>query len=92
MVLSIAQWFNALNVRSKDQSIFKMSLTNNWFLIGAFVIVIILQIFAIQTAVGNKLLHTNPLTFAEWILAAAASSVIIILEEIRKVYARRSLI
>lgn len=92
LILSIAQWFNALNVRSKEQSVFKMSLTNNWFLIGAFVIVITLQVFAIQTSVGNKLLHTTPLTYADWILAAAASSVIIIFEEVRKIYARRNLI
>lgn len=92
LILSIAQWFNALNVRSKEQSVFKMSLTNNWFLVGAFVIVITLQVFAIQTSFGNKLLHTTPLTFIEWALALAASSVIIIFEEIRKIYARRNLI
>ena len=92
LVLSISQWFNALNVRSKDQSIFKMPLTNNWFLVGAFLVVFILQIFAIQTSVGNKLLHTTPLAMGDWLLAATVSSAIIIFEEIRKIYAMRKVL
>ena len=92
LVLSISQWFNALNVRSKNQSIFKMSITNNWFLVGAFMTVITLQVFAIHTSVGNKLLHTSPLAIGDWVLAVLASSIIIIFEEIRKVYARQKLI
>ena len=88
LILSVIQWFNALNVRSQDQSIFKMPLTNNWFLIGAFVIVATLQIFAIQTPWGNKLLHTEPLTFGNWLTAFVVSSLIIVTEEIRKLYVR----
>lgn len=88
LILSITQWFNALNVRSKDRSIFRSPLTNNWFLIGAFMIVGILQYFAIQTPLGNKLLHTMPLTIGDWFLAALSSLVIIIVEELRKFYVR----
>ena len=88
LILSVIQWFNVLNVRSQDQSIFKMPLTNNWFLIGAFVIVATLQIFAIQTSWGNKLLHTEPLTFGNWLTAFVVSSLIIVTEEIRKLYVR----
>lgn len=91
LILSISQWFNALNVRSKEQSVFKMPLTNNWFLIGAFVIVFILQIFAIQTSAGNKLLHTTPLALSDWFLAGAVSTVIIIFEEFRKMLVRQKL-
>src|SRR3990167_3821569 len=38
LILSATQWFNALNVRSKDRSIFKVPL-NNKFLIASFVLV-----------------------------------------------------
>ncbi len=89
LVLSISQWFNALNVRSKEQSVFKLPLTNNRFLIGAFIIVLTLQIFALHTQIGNELLHTTPLTIGDWFLAVLASSLIIIFEELRKVYSRR---
>ncbi|MDO8487548.1 MAG: HAD-IC family P-type ATPase [Candidatus Curtissbacteria bacterium] len=88
VVLSLTQWFNALNVRSKERSIFKSSITNNWFLIGAFAIVIALDLFAVQTPLGNNLLHTTPLTLDDWLLALGASSIIIIVEEIRKLLAR----
>lgn len=91
LVLSIIQWFNVLNVRSKEQSIFKMPLTNNWFLIGAFAVVFTLQLFAIHTSVGNRLLHTTPLTLNDWLIATLASLLIIILEELRKVFARKKL-
>ena len=89
LTLSIIQWFNVLNVRSRERSVFKIPLTNNWFLIGAFVVVFTLQLFAIHTPVGNGLLHTTPLTLSDWLVAALASSLIIIFEELRKVYVRR---
>lgn len=86
LVLSILQWFNVLNVRSEKTSIFKLTLTNNRFLMGAFVIVFALQIFAIQTPWGNSFLHTKPLPVMFWLLAFLASSLIIWVEEGRKVY------
>lgn len=86
LILSITQWFNALNVRSSDKSIFKLSLTNNWFLIGSFVVIFILQYFAVQTPLGNKLLHTAPVSTGGWIIAISASSLIIVFEEARKLY------
>ena len=89
LTLSIIQWFNALNIRSREQSLFKMPLTNNWFLIGAFIIVFSLQLFAIHTPLGNKLLHTTPLALNDWLIAALASSLIIIFEELRKIFARQ---
>lgn len=47
-----------------------------------------LQIFALQTPAGNKLLHTTPLTLGDWFFAGIASSLIIIVEEARKLYVR----
>lgn len=88
LILAVTQWFNALNVRSSDQSIFKLTLTNNWYLVGSFVIVAALQFLAIQTPWGNKLLHTEPLSLENWLMAFVVSSLIIIVEEIRKLYVR----
>lgn len=89
LILSITQWFNALNIRSEYHSIFKTPLTNNWYLISAIFIVVSLQYFAIQTPFGNNLLHTTPLSLAEWLLAITVSSLIIVIEEIRKYFARK---
>lgn len=84
LILSIAQWFNVLNVRSEKTSIFKLTLTNNRFLMGAFVVVFVLQIIAIQTPWGNSFLHTKPLPVIYWFVAFLASSLIIWVEEGRK--------
>ena len=89
VTLSVTQWFNALNVRSRTRSIFTIPV-NNAFLIAAFVIVFVLQYLAIETAVGNKLLHTENLSFGHWLLAIALSSLIILVEEVRKYFARKS--
>ena len=88
LILSMMQWFNALNVRSKSKSVFRMSLLENKYIIGAFIIVLFLQIGAIQTPIGNKLMHTTPLMPLDWALAFTVSTSIIFVEEIRKLAAK----
>ncbi|HLA03724.1 MAG TPA: cation-transporting P-type ATPase [Patescibacteria group bacterium] len=87
LILSATQWFNALNVRSKDQSIFRVPL-NNRFLIASFVIVFVLQFIAIETSFGNRVLHTVDLDFGQWVLALSVSTLIIWVEEARKLFGR----
>ena len=86
VILSITQWFNALNVRSRYKSIFTLPLTV-WF-IGVFASVIVLQYVAVETPLGNKLLHTENLAFSHWLLAILVSTSIIWVEEVRKLLAR----
>lgn len=88
LVLSVIQWLNVLNVRSSDVSVFKLSLTNNRFLLGAFVVVILLEYIGLQTSFGNNLLHTTALSITDWLIALFASLVIIFTEEIRKYFTR----
>lgn len=88
LVLSATQWFNVLNVRSRTLSVFSRRL-DNVFLVFSFVIVIVLEVLVIQTKFGNEFLHTVPLSFGDWALAIAVSTLIIWLEEARKVFARR---
>ncbi|MCR4324514.1 MAG: cation-transporting P-type ATPase [Candidatus Curtissbacteria bacterium] len=88
LILAVTQWFNALNVRSKTKSVFQTPIFNNHYLTGTFVIVFILQFLALQTPVGNQLLHTSPLTLTDWAIAFLASTAVIITEEIRKLSSR----
>ncbi|MBI5798486.1 MAG: HAD-IC family P-type ATPase [Candidatus Yonathbacteria bacterium] len=83
-LLAVFQWFNAINCRSHKLSIFQMNPFSNLYLLGAFGIVILLQMFALYTTVGQKLLHTVPLSLSEWGTILAIASSIIIAEEIRK--------
>ncbi|MBI4099880.1 HAD-IC family P-type ATPase [Candidatus Microgenomates bacterium] len=88
LVLSVTQWFNALNVRSTRTSVFKLPVTNNKFLLVAFAIVFTLQIVAIQTPWGNGFLHTKPLPVTYWLVAFLISSLVVWVEEGRKILVR----
>ena len=87
VVLSVLQWFNALNVRSRVRSVFEIPI-NNGYLIFAFFAVAILQYLAIETNFGNKILHTQSLAIGHWILAVGVSTLIIWVEEVRKLIVR----
>lgn len=87
-LLAVFQWFNALNCRSHKLSILQMNPFSNLYLIGALVIVALLQMFALYTSVGQKLLHTVPLSLSEWGMILAIASSIIVAEEIRKFFHR----
>jgi len=82
--LAIFQWFNTWNCRSEDKSIFKMNPFSNRYLIGATLIVIILQFVAIYAPFMQKILKTVPLLWHEWALAAAVAFFIVVAEEWRK--------
>ena len=83
VILSVCQWFNAFNVRSRTLSVFKRKLDNK-FLIAAFIAVLILQILVIETSFGNKIMHTENIKIEHWIMALLASTLIIWVEEARK--------
>lgn len=83
LVLSSIQWFNALNVRSKTASVFKTPLNNPYILLS-FAAVAALQFFALETALGNKILHVEGLKVEHWVLGIALATSIIWAEEVRK--------
>ncbi|KKR65180.1 MAG: Cation-transporting ATPase, E1-E2 family [Candidatus Curtissbacteria bacterium GW2011_GWA1_40_47] len=87
VILSVSQWLNAFNVRSRQKSVFSTPV-NNAYLLAALVIVFVLQILAIQTNFGNALLHTQKLSLTHWLLAFGVSTIIIWVEEARKLMAR----
>lgn len=87
--LAIFQWFNAWNCKSEKQSLFSGNPFNNIFLVGATLIVVALQIFAVYSPFMHKYLHTTSLSGLDWAYAIGIASVIIILEELRKLISRR---
>ncbi len=82
VILSVSQWFNAFNVRSRTKSIF--AVPPSLWLVASFGCVFVLQLLVVETAFGNKLLHTENLRLADWILAFGASTLVIWVEEGRK--------
>jgi len=86
--LAIFQWFNAWNCRSENKSIFQMNPLSNKWLVGAIIIVVLLQLLAVYHPLMQKILHTAPLELSDWLIAIGISFSIIIIEEIRKLLYR----
>lgn len=87
-VLAVMQWYNAWNCRSETRSLFSMNPVSNPYLIGATAIVVALQLFAVYHPFLQEVLHTVPLTWEEWQLLLLAGLPIIVVEEVRKAFAR----
>lgn len=89
--LAAFQWFNAWNCRSEKKSLLQMNPLTNKFLVGATLIVIVLQLLAIYNPVLQKFLHTVPLVLADWLIIITVALSIIFAEEVRKFFFRRKL-
>ncbi len=87
--LAVFQWFNAWNCRSENNSIFTKRIFSNWYLVGATIIVVGLQLVAVYTPFMQKILHTTALGLNEWIAIISISTIVIIIEEFRKFIVRR---
>lgn len=88
--LAVMQWYNAWNCRSDTRSLFTMNPFGNLYLIGATVVVVLLQVLAVYHPFFQNILHTVPLSLDEWELVLLAGLPIIVVEEIRKFFARVS--
>ena len=87
--LAVFQWFNAWNCRSENKSIFQMKFFSNKFLVGATIIVIVLQFLAVYNPLMQRILHTTALSLLDWILIITVGLSIVLVEEIRKFFYRR---
>jgi magnesium-transporting ATPase (P-type) len=88
-VLAVCQWFNALNCRSEWQSIFRMSLLRNPWLIGGLAVGNLLQASVIFLPFLNAAFHTTPIPLQEAIIIGLISSLVLWVEEFRKIFVRR---
>ncbi len=83
-ILAMLQWWNAWNCKHERDSIFKTHPFKNKFLMGATLIVIILQLFAVYNPFMEKVLRTTPLALEDWYFVFLVSLSIVVLEEGRK--------
>jgi P-type Ca2+ transporter type 2C len=83
------QVFNLFNVRSNLGSVFSLQTLTNHTIWIAIVVVIILQVCAVQTGVLQGFFDTTALTSQEWLLAVAVGSAVLWIDEIGKIIARR---
>lgn len=82
------QFFNIFNARVGNRSAFGPHLFHNGKLWAALAGVLALQAVAVHWAPAQALFHTVALSWADWLLAMAASSSVLVLDETRKLIGR----
>lgn len=88
--LIIFQWFNSWNCRSEERSIFTLNPFSNKFLLGTLFGVASLHLFALYHPFMNNLLKIEPLSMEDIGRIALVAVSVIIVEEVRKYFYRRS--
>ena len=88
MTLALAQTFHAFNARSRIRSAFTSRLFTNGWLWGSTLICVLLQLAAVNVPFLRDVLHTVPLTAADWGLTAAGSVVPVAVVELVKLVQR----
>ncbi|MDA8338865.1 MAG: cation-translocating P-type ATPase, partial [Nitrospiraceae bacterium] len=88
-VLCLTQLGHVLAIRSEKESLFKIGLFSNKYLMGAVIFTFILQMATVYVPFLNPIFKTEPLTFDELIFTLALSSVVFFAVEIEKLFRRK---
>ncbi|MBI5142237.1 MAG: cation-transporting P-type ATPase [Nitrospirae bacterium] len=88
--LVMFQMFNAFNSKTITESLLKTNPLGNKYLVAAVAVSIAMMMAFSYIPFLNGILHTAPLSAADWLLITAVSSTILIVEEVRKYMERRS--
>jgi Ca2+-transporting ATPase len=91
VVMTIIQWFNALNVRKHTASLFSHNFFENRYLIGALLFETALLLLSLYTSLGNQLLKTVALDFQIVIYMMLIATSIICIDELYKNHQRKTL-
>ena len=84
------QFFNILNVRSDRNSVFRRQTFTNWQLWAALAAVITLQVGVTHVGFMQDLFDTTSISAVQWLVSIAVASSVLWLEEIRKIFIRRT--
>lgn len=88
--LGMIQLFHAFNARSNDQSIFKIGLFSNPYIIGAFIIAALLQLSVIFLPFLNTVFSVVQLDAIQWLWVLGISFSIIPIVEFVKMFKRNA--
>jgi magnesium-transporting ATPase (P-type) len=89
LVMSFTQIYNALNLRSFNQSILKLNIKGNLYLILGFVFSVFLQYFVIFNPQARNILNFAPIKIEEFVIIFMLSSLVLIIGEIYKAIKRK---
>ena len=88
-VLAVCQWFNVLNCRSERRSAVTLSILRNPWLIGGLLIGNLLQAAVVFLPSLGRVFHTVPFGLSEVLAIGAVASLVLWVEEGRKLIVRR---
>ncbi|MBI4280563.1 HAD-IC family P-type ATPase, partial [Candidatus Uhrbacteria bacterium] len=89
--MSWAQMWNSFNLRSLEQSVFRLGLTTNRLLILATALSAVIQLSLIQIPFFRSVFQFVPLSGLEWGLVIILSSSVLLLGEVYKALKRKTL-
>ena len=89
LVMSFTQIYNALNLRSFNQSILKLNIKGNLYLILGIVFSVFLQYFVIFNPQARNILNFAPIKIEEFVIIFMLSSLVLIIGEIYKAIKRK---
>jgi P-type Ca2+ transporter type 2C len=83
--LVVVQWFNALNARSENTSIFQMKFFSNPSILIGILVAMLAQAVAMSVPIVRELLGITVLSLYTWLEVIALSALVIIVIEAEKV-------
>ncbi len=89
LVMSFTQIYNALNLKSFNQSILKLNIKSNLYLILGIVFSVFLQYFVIFNPQARNILNFAPIKIEEFVIIFMLSSLVLIIGEIYKAIKRK---
>lgn len=89
ITLGFFQVFRLWSIKSNTVSVFAENPLRSGWIIGASLLAIGLQVFAVHVPFMNKVLETVVLRPHDWGIALVVAFVIILIDEVRKFFARR---
>ncbi|MCC7073217.1 MAG: HAD-IC family P-type ATPase [Deltaproteobacteria bacterium] len=87
-LLVLCEWFNVLNCRSETRSALSFDLLRNPWLLGGLVVGNLLQVAVVFWRPLGQIFHTVPFSLTEVVALGAAASVVLWVEEARKLVVR----
>ena len=88
-LLAMCQWFNVMNCQSATQSVLRLGLLRNRWLLGGLMVSVALQLMVIHVPLLQRMFHTVALPVESLLALLAAASLVLWVEEARKLVARR---
>ena len=87
-LLAICEWYNVLNCRSELKSAFDLGLVRNLWLVGGLAAGNLLQLAVVFWPPLGRVFHTVPFGFREAVALGIIGSLVLWVEELRKLAAR----